>query len=207
MAGGRRIEGAGRAVSFGPNVADDDELRVCGDVRGKRVLELGLYGAVPNCISMVERGAARGLAVDPSLEAIQRGRQAAANLEVIVEFHHAEIADLGFITTGSIDLALCVHHIGYDTDFARIFRQVHRVLKPEAGFALALVHPMSAVFDGADPTARRRYGSTTPTIGEIAMGLQRANFSIEVVHELPPRNAPHAVAPVVLVIRANKLGS
>ena len=207
MAEGRLIEGAGRAVSFGPNVADDDELRVCGDVRGKRVLELGLHGAVPNCVAMATRGASRSIAVDPSAEAIRRGRQAAANLGVLVEFHEAEIADLGFITSGSIDLALCVHRIGYDTDFARIFRQVHRVLKPDAGFVLAMVHPMSAVFDGADPTARRRYGSTTPTIGEIAMGLQRANFSIEVVHELAPRNAPHAVAPVVLAIRANKLGS
>lgn len=207
MAEGRQLEAAGRAVSFGAAVADDDELRVCGDVRGKRVLELGLFGAIPNVVAMMARGAQRGIAVDPSLQAIQRARQAAARSEVVVEFHESELADLGFIMNGSIDLVLCVHQIGYDTDFARIFRQVHRVLKPDAGFVLALVHPMSAVFDGADPTARRRYGSTTPTIGEIATGLQRANFSIEVVHELSPRNAPHAVAPVVLVIRANKLGS
>ena len=81
-----------------------------------------------------------------------------------------------------IDLALCVHHITFDTYIARLFRQVHRVLRPEAGFVFAVPHPMSAVFDGNDATARRQYGSTTPTIGELTMALQRANFSIDVMH-------------------------
>lgn len=196
----------GKSVSFGSSVHNDDELRVCGDVKGKRVLELGLFGTVPNCVAMSSRGA-RAIAVDPSREAIQRARQAAANLGVVAEFHQSELADLGFLMNAAIDLAVCVHQIDSDTDFARLFRQVHRVLRPEAGFVLAVTHPMAAIFDGSDPVARRRYGSTTPTIGELAMGLQRANFSIDVVHELSPLNNPNAVSPTVLVLRARKLGS
>ena len=196
----------GRVVSFGPSVSDDADLRACGDVKGKRVLELGLFGTIPNSVTMSALGA-RSIAVDPSPDAIRRARQAASNLDVVVEFHEAELADLGFLMNGVVDLALCVHHVHLDTDYARIFRQVHRVLKPEAGLVLAVTHPMSAVFDGNDPVARRRYGSTTPTMGELAMALQRANFSIDVVHELVPLNSPHAVSPTVLVIRARKLGS
>jgi hypothetical protein len=66
---------------------------------------------------------------------------------------------------------------------------------------------MAAVFDGNDATARRQYGSTTPTIGELTMALQRANFSIDVMHELTPLHQPQAVAPSTLVVRARKLGS
>jgi 23S rRNA G2069 N7-methylase RlmK/C1962 C5-methylase RlmI len=68
----------GRAVSFGASVYNDDELRVCGDVKGKRVLELGLFGTVPNCVAMAQRGA-RSIAIDESRDNIQRARQAARN--------------------------------------------------------------------------------------------------------------------------------
>ena len=196
----------GRFVSFGSSVHNESELRICGDLRGKRVLELGLFGSVPNCVAMASQGA-RSIAIDPSGDSIARARQAAINAEVVVEFHEGELADLGFLMNAVIDMAVCVHHINFDSDIARLFRQVHRVLRPEAGFVFAVTHPMSAVFDGNDPTARRQYGSTTPTIGELTMALQRANFSIDVMHELTPLHQPRAVAPSTLVVRARKLGS
>lgn len=196
----------GRTISFGPTVYGDDELRVCGDVRGKRVLELGIFGTIPNAVTMAQKGA-RAIAVDPDAGVIQRARQAATHAEVAVEFHQADLADLGFLMNAVVDLVLCVHQIDFDTDIARLFRQVHRVLRPEAGFVFAVPHPMSAVFDGNDPTAKRRYGTTTPTIGELTMALQRANFSIDVMHELVSVHQPHAVAPSILVVRARKLGS
>ncbi|MSZ55602.1 MAG: methyltransferase domain-containing protein, partial [Actinobacteria bacterium] len=182
----------GRFVSFGSSVHNESELRICGDLRGKRVLELGLFGSVPNCVAMASQGA-RSIAIDPSSDSISRARQAASNAEVVVEFHEGELADLGFLMNAVIDMAVCVHHINFDSDIARLFRQVHRVLRPEAGFVFAVTHPMSAVFDGNDPTARRQYGSTTPTIGELTMALQRANFSIDVMHELTPLHQPRAV--------------
>jgi SAM-dependent methyltransferase len=196
----------GRAISFGSSVDNDNELRMCGDVKGKRVLELGLFGSVPNCVAVATKGA-RSIAIDPTRDAIQRARQASVNAEVVVEFHEGDLADLGFLMNGVIDLAICVHHIHLDTDIARLFRQVHRVLRPEAGFVFAVTHPMSAVFEGADRTAVRRYGSTTPTVGELTMALQRANFSIDVMHELTPLHQPNAVAPSTLVVRARKLGN
>lgn len=206
MSDARSVVTDGRFISFGSSVHNESELRVCGDMRGKRVLELGLFGSVPNCVAMATQGA-RSIAIDPSREAIQRARQAASNQNVVVEFHEGELADLGFLMNAVIDVAVCVHHINFDSDIARLFRQVHRVLRPEAGFIFAVTHPMSAVFDGNDATARRQYGSTTPTIGELTMALQRANFSIDVMHELTPLHQPRAVAPSTLVVRARKLGS
>lgn len=196
----------GRFVSFGATVHNESELRVCGDLRAKRVLELGLFGTVPNCVAMASQGA-RSIAIDPAPDAIARARVAASNADVVVEFHEGDLADLGFLMNSVIDLALCVLQITIDTDIARLFRQVHRVLRPEAGLVFAVTHPMSAVFDNNDPTAKRQYGSTTPTIGELAMALQRANFSIDVMHELTALHQPRAVAPSTLVVRARKLGS
>ena len=124
-----------------------------------------------------------------------------------VEFHESGHADLGMMMSGTVDLAVSIHQIDNDTDIARLFRQVHRVLKPEAGFVFALGHPAAAIFDRGDPTARRQYGTSSPTIGELTMALQRTNFAIDVMHELMPISQPRAVVPSTLVVRARKLGS
>jgi ubiquinone/menaquinone biosynthesis C-methylase UbiE len=196
----------GLGISFGTDVADDLELRICGDVRGKRVLEVGISGSGPNCVTLARKGA-RVIAVDPRRDAIQRARHAASEAEVSIEFHEADLADLGMLMSSATDLAVCVHHITVDTDIARLFRQVHRVLKPEAGFVFALGHPAAAIFDAGESTVRRQYGTTSPTIGELTMSLQRANFAIDVLHELMPLSQPRAAVPSTLVVRARKLGS
>ena len=196
----------GLGISFGNDVADDLELRICGDVRGKRVLELGIFGAMPNCVTLARKGA-RVTSVDTHRDAIQRARHAAGEFEVNVEFHEGGHADLGMMMSGAADLAVSIHQIDADTDIARLFRQVHRVLKPEAGFIFAIGHPAAAIFDAGDPTARRQYGANTPTIGELTMALQRTNFTIDVMYELMPISRPRAVVPGTLVIRARKLGS
>ena len=196
----------GLGISFGGDVPDDLELRICGDVRGKRVLELGISGTVPNCVTLARKGA-RVTAVDPRRDAIQRARHAASVEEVSVEFHESDLADLGMLMSTSVDLAVCVHHITVDTDIARLFRQVHRVLKPEAGFIFALGHPAAAIFDSGDIAVKRQYGSASPTIGELTMALQRTNFAIDVMHELMPLSQPRAVVPSTLVVRVRKLGS
>jgi len=197
-------------ISFGSDVVNDADLRVCGDLRGKRVLELGLYGDTPNCVVAAQKGA-RSIAVDPNETHVAQARAAAARADVAVEFHHNEIADLGLMRSASLDLVLCVHQITIDTDEARLFRQVHRVLRPEAGFVFAIGHPAAAIFDGdgsgSNVMIQRQYGATTPTIGQLAMSLQRANFSIDIMHELTSLRQPRAVVPTTLVVRARKLGS
>ena len=197
-------------ISFGPDVINDGELRVFGDLRGKRMLELGLYGNIPNCVIAAQKGA-RSIAVDPSDIHVAQARAAASRAEVAVEFHHNEIADLGLMRSASLDLVLCVHQITIDTDEARLFRQVHRVLRPEAGFVFAIGHPAAAIFDNegveGNAVVQRQYGTTTPTIGQLAMSLQRANFSIDIMHELTSLRQPRAVVPSTLVVRARKLGS
>ena len=50
------------AISYGTGVPDEGELRLCGDVAGKRVIELG---GTANAIAFAERGA-RAMAAVPA---------------------------------------------------------------------------------------------------------------------------------------------
>ncbi|HZX53692.1 MAG TPA: methyltransferase domain-containing protein, partial [Ilumatobacteraceae bacterium] len=187
------------------NVADDGELRLCGDIVGKRVLELGL-GSNPNAVVMATRGA-KSIALDPSADRIARLRAAAEAAEVKVECHQGELADLGFATSGSMDLVIASQSLDDVDDLPRLLRQVHRVLRTGAPFVVAMRHPVAAMFDDGDSTARRPYGADGVTFSELYMAFERTNFHFDAMYELQARQARDAVAPTVLVLRARKQGN
>lgn len=193
-------------ISFGGGVSSDKDLRVCGNVSAKRVIELGVFGSRPNSLALALRGA-RTIAVDPSPERIAHLRTLAEIADVNVECHRNDLADLGFAVSSTVDLVLCVHSVTTTDDIARVFRQVHRVLKTDAWFVLALEHPASAMFAGTDRIARRAYGTGAPGVGDVVMLLQRSNFALDTMHELFPVRTASPLVPSTLVVRARKLGS
>jgi ubiquinone/menaquinone biosynthesis C-methylase UbiE len=180
---------------------------LCGDVAGKRVIELGI-GAPSNAVALASAGA-RAMAVDPSSDRIALVRKQAEQAEVTVQCHEGDVADLGFATSGSIDLVVASHTLQDVDDLARLLRQIHRVLRPEAPFVMAGPHPIAAMLSSLDgqPVVQRAYGTgAARSISDVFMAMQRTNFRIDVIHELMPINSRTALAPAVLLIRARKLG-
>jgi SAM-dependent methyltransferase len=126
---------------------------------------------------------------------------------VRIEFHRGDLADLGFATSASVDLVVAAGSLDGVDDIARVLRQVHRVLRPEHAFVMSLRHPIDAMVDGGDPTLRRPYGQApSRTVADLFMAVHRANFRIDVVHELFPVAAPGALVPAALILRARKVG-
>ena len=206
------------SIWYGAHVADESELRLCGDLAGRRVIELGISDAlgsgapegavanalVPNSVEMARAGA-KAIVLDPSANSIAGVRSAAARAEVTVECHHGELADLGFATSGSVDLVVAAHSLADVDDLPRLLRQVHRVLKPGASFVVALVHPVAAMFS-TGATATAAYGANGTTFTELFMAFERSNFRLDVVHELDDQRVRTPLYPSVLVVRARKQG-
>jgi SAM-dependent methyltransferase len=196
------------SVWYGPGVADDSEYRLCGDVSGKRALELGVAtvptGVPPNAITLAA-GGAKTIAVDPDAERIAALREQALQAEVRVECHQSELADLGFATSGSVDLVLATGTLDDVDDLPRLLRQVHRVLRPDAAFVVALTHPVAAMFDGGTVPVSR-YGTRGRSMSELFMSFERSNFRIDVLHELMPVADRSALVPAMLLMRARKQG-
>ena len=191
------------SIWYGANVADENELRLCGDVNGKRVIELGI-APTPNAITMALAGA-KSIALDPDPQAIAGLRAAATRNEVSVECHQGELADLGFVTSGSVDLVLASHSLDAVDDLPRLLRQVHRVLKPGTPFVVALAHPVAAML-GPDHTLHYAYGANSRSVSELYLAFDRSNFRIDTMYELNDRRSRDAVSPSVLVLRARKQG-
>lgn len=187
-------------ITFGSDLPGDDELRLCGDLAGgRRAIELGVSDNI-NAIAFALAGA-KSIAVDPDPTRIESLRATAASHDLHIECHVAELADLGFATSGSVELVVADHTLVDVDDLGRLLRQVHRVLKPSHPFVLAVEHPFDEVI--RDDT--RSYGTGARTVGEWFTALARANFRVDTVHELGT-NGEHR-APTTLVLRARKEGS
>lgn len=197
-------------VWLGPDLASDAEYRLCGDVAGRRVLEVGIApvpsGHPSNAIVFAAAGA-KVIVVDPSAERIAALRHEATEAEVHLECHEGELAGFGFVTSASVDLVIAAHTVDDIDDLPRLLRQVDRVLRPGAPFVLALAHPVAAMFDGRHAAPARAYGDTARPFAELYLALERANFHVDALYEAAPVTASAPMYPTVLLVRARKQGS
>src|SRR5437899_4402 len=90
------------AITYGRDLPNDNDLRLCGDVSGKRVLDLGC-GSGENAVGFARQGA-HVIALDRSLSHLHLARKLASESEVKVEWHESDVADLAFLRADSIDL-------------------------------------------------------------------------------------------------------
>ena len=198
-------------VVYGPDIPTEADLRLLGRLEGKRVLELGC-GAGPVSVAMTKQGA-KVIAVESSAEQVGHARRLSEREEVVVELRNGDLADLAFVRADTIDLVVSIYGLAAVPDLDRVFRQVHRVLRPELPFVLSLPHPAwRMVADGDPPTLRRTYWETTAdddnslTIAELFTSLTRANFRVDTVLEPEPLRGASWVPPT-LIVRARKVGT
>ena len=196
----------------------DRELRLLGDLGGKRVLDLGC-GTGSGAIALAHEGAIV-IALDTSDARLAHARARAERDEVKVEWRKGDLADLAFLRAESIDAAFSADKVSEVDDAARLFRQVQRVLKPNGPFVFSYEHPM-AVCVGATGAVERSYFEPGPIdverdgervrvytrgIGEVFTELGRAGFRVDTVLE-PRPDTPGARVPSTIVWRARKEGA
>jgi SAM-dependent methyltransferase len=216
-------------VRYGPGVPTESELRLCGNVNGKRVLDLGC-GSGENAIVFTKQGA-HVIALDRSVAQLSLARKLADAAEVRVEWHEGDAADLAFLRADSIDLAFAAGVVSEIDDADRLFRQVHRVLRPGAPFVFSIEHPMALAVgrEGATPGSlplgalevRRSYFDVNPaevtrdderilvyprTLAEVFASLHRAGYRVDVLLEPEPGQLPEAHIPPAVLWRARKEG-
>src|SRR3954447_19544140 len=189
---------------YGPDIGTEADLRLLGDLKGKRVVELGCGGA--QCSIAFAKQGATAIGIDFSAEQLAFARRLCEREEVRVELRQGDLADLAFLRADSIDLVFSAYTFGYVEDLNRVFRQVHRVLKPNAPLVFSLPHPAYDMIDDDDPEqpllVRRSYFDRSPidyswngisftdyhhTISDLYMGLFRAGYRVDLMLEPEPQ--------------------
>lgn len=218
-------------VSYGPDVGNEDDIRLLGELKGKRVLELGC-GTAQRSIAFARQGAT-AIGVDFSAEMIESAKRLCERERVRVELRMSDLADLAFLRADSVDLVFSAYALSYSRDLERTFRQAHRVLKAGAPLVFSLRHPLYDVFNDSDaqrpPVVTRSYFDRAPssehrggeivrvhhrTVADVLVGLVRAGYRIDTVLEPEPLKGPahqplHPASrylPRALIVRARKEG-
>ncbi len=226
---------AGDVVRLGPDLDHDALERLlaaAGPLENARVLDLGC-GSGGAAVTLARRGA-RVIGVEPSTARLAQARHAAEVADVRLELHHSDLADLAFLRADSIDLVVAIYSLAGIQDLGRVFRQLHRIMRPDAALVLSLPHPVSLMLEldpeeqstpyltrtahSDHPIAWRAGGDEGVThvhqIGELFTALLRANFRVDALAEPATeadRDSIHSSpmstwVPTTVVIRARKEG-
>jgi SAM-dependent methyltransferase len=136
-------------VRYSLLVPTETQLNLLGDVRGKRVLDLGC-GSGHNSVALAKAGG-QVTGVDISDVQVDLARTLAEQEAVDVSFVRADMADfLSSQPPATYDFVLSTGALPYVEDVESVFALVRRVLHPQGLFVAALDHPLRTITQAKD---------------------------------------------------------
>lgn len=132
------------SAHYGPWAPLENELRLLGDVRGRRILEVGCGGG--QCSIAFARQGAIAAGIDLSDAQLDYARALAAAEGVAVEFVRGAADDLHHFADGAWDIVFSVYAFQYVADMPRCLGECARVLRPHGRLVFSLDHPFRACF-------------------------------------------------------------
>lgn len=149
-----------------PENMREADARLLGDVRGKRIVEVGCGAAM--CSRWLRTHGASPVAFDLSAGMLRHAREGNVRTGIDVPLVQADAQHLPF-RDDSFDLAFTAFGaIAFVADSARVMREVARVLRPGGRWAFATTHPVRWSFpDDPGPaglTATMSYFDRTPYV-------------------------------------------
>jgi ubiquinone/menaquinone biosynthesis C-methylase UbiE len=208
-----------KIIHYGPLCPGEDKLRLLGNLRGKKVLDLGC-GAGQNAIAIARKGA-RVRAIDFSETQIAQARKLAGQKRLNVNFTVGNISGALPFPDSHFDLIISACAIAFIKNIDPVFREVYRTLKDSGKFILSDMHPLQYIIDedndrltfnhpfphkpillkwswdfntcaGSRTPLRARFQHYVRSLSEYHNSLNRAGFVIEKM--LEPKstlNTPH----------------
>jgi SAM-dependent methyltransferase len=156
-----------------PEGVREADAGLLGEVRGKRILELGA-GAAAGARWLDGQGA-DAVAMDLSAGMLRHAREAAERSGVRVPLVQADALALPFATSSFDVVCTAFGAIPFVADSGAVMREVARVLKPGGKWVFSLTHPMRWIFldePGEDGlTAVHPYFDRRPYVEQDADGV------------------------------------
>jgi ubiquinone/menaquinone biosynthesis C-methylase UbiE len=131
-----------RDVGFlwGPEGVEESDLHTLGDVRGKRVLEVGCGAA--QCARWLTTQGARAVGLDLSLRQLHHGRRLDEQTGIAVPSVNGTATALPFADSSFDVVFSSFGALQFVADAATAVAEVARVLSPGGRFAFSVTHPV-----------------------------------------------------------------
>lgn len=147
-----------KSADYGPFAPRESRLKLLGNVKGKKILEIGCGGA--QCSISFARQGAICTGIDLSQAQLDYARKLAGKEKVVVKLIKGDIQTLKGIKSDSYDIVFSAFALQYIPDLTKCFKEVHRVLKKDGLFVFSLDHPFYQIFDARTKKIRRSYFRT-----------------------------------------------
>ena len=183
-------------IHYGPGSPNESKLKLLGNLKGKKVLEIGCGGA--QCgIAMANKGA-RVTGIDISEEQLKFAKKLVEKNKVNITFHQGDIRELPQIKSNSQDIVFSAYALLYVDNLDKCFKEVYRILKKSGMFVFSLDHPFDAMIDKKTMKVRRSYFKTgayrekythgtwvgyNRTVGQLFDTLVETGFQVERIIE------------------------
>jgi len=128
-------------VYYGDFIQSEKELKLIGDAKGRRVLEIGCGGG-QNSIVLAKQGAIVS-GIDLSGKQIAYARVLAKREHMKVDFSIGDMQDLSRFSDASFDIVVTAVSLLYVESLDRTFSEVYRVLKNGGVFLFSEGHPFA----------------------------------------------------------------
>lgn len=132
-------------IHYGPGSPNEKHFKLLGNLKGKKILEIGCGGA--QCgIAMAKKGA-KVIGIDISEEQLKFAKELAKKNKVDIKFYQGDIKSLKQIKSNSQDLVFSAFALEYVDNLLKCFKEVNRVLKKNGLFVFSLSHPFFRTVD------------------------------------------------------------
>ncbi len=145
-------------IHYGPGAPFEDKLKLLGNLRGKKVVEIGCGGA--QCgIAMAKKGA-KVTGMDQSEEQLKFAKNLAEKNKVKIKFIQGSFQDLRKLKSNHYDIAFSAFAFQYSPNLLHLFKQVKRILKKRGIFIFSLDHPFFDIINPKTLKAQKSYFKT-----------------------------------------------
>ena len=144
-------------IHYGPGAPTERELKLLGNLKGKKVLEIGCGGA--QCgVAMAKKGA-KVTGIDISNEQLKFAKILAEKNKVNMVFYQGDIVNLKQIKSNTQDMVFTAWALHYVDNLKKCFEEVYRVLKKNGIFVLSTPHPFYNTINYKTLKIKRSYFS------------------------------------------------
>ncbi|MGD6965713.1 class I SAM-dependent methyltransferase [Rossellomorea vietnamensis] len=135
------FDGKDALPSFGPYAQTEDELGLFGDVKDKKLLDIGC-GSGHSLLYMAEKGAGELWGVDLSQAQISTADKTLKDREA--KLFCAPMEEDIDLPKSYFDFVYSIFAIGWTSDLSATFRLIHSYLQPGGSFIFSWDHPLYA---------------------------------------------------------------